>query len=429
LELLFRGGEAYEGPEEWGVAGLTGSQMRAGGTQDLSPKDLDDRLAFLAAEVSTRIGEEGGSASLNVLTSNFDEALPLFADVVLKPGFDESRLRIAKRRRIFSLMHRNDNPGRVLSREFATLLYGPDHPRGRQLTPAHVQKITRDSLIAAHERYVLPNQAWIAAVGDFDARKMLAALRREFGGWEPGEALDRDLPRLERKARPGVYLIDRPVSQSNIAVGHLGVDRTEPDRYAIDLMNVVLGGGSFSSRITERVRSDEGLAYSARTRYGTSDREVGTFQATVQTKTESTARAIELILEEIDKIRTKGSLSRNEFETARESRLYSFVFRFEDLARNVSRLMRNEMEGLPADQDRRNFEGYRKVKPADIEAAARKHLHPDDLTIFVVGNAAEVTEALEKFGKVRVVELEEFEFNRGPGGRGRGGGMGRGGAR
>ncbi len=408
VELLFRGGDDYESEADHGVARTAGSLMRAGGTESLAPDDLDDRLAFLAANVSTEIGEESGSASLDVLTKNLDAALPLFADVVLRPRFDERRLELAKRRAIFALVHRNDNPGEILSRELARLLYGESHPRGREATPDTVRAITRDRVVESWRRFLRPNQAWIGAVGDFDAKAMLGMISAAFGGWERGPDLPRDLPKPDRTPRPGVYLVDRPVNQSSVAVAHLGVNRDEPDRYAIDLMNVVLGGGSFSSRITERVRSDEGLAYSAGTRFDTSSREVGTFQATVQTKTESTVRAIQLILEEIKKIRTPGTLSRNEFETARESRLFSQVFRFESLPANVTRLMRNEMEGLPADQDRRDFEGWKAVTPPAIEAAATKHLRPGDLTIFVVGDAKQIAEPLKSFGEVHLVPLREF---------------------
>jgi predicted Zn-dependent peptidase len=409
VELAFRGGSYFETPEDAGVARIAGQQMRDGGTEAMAPDEIDDRLGFLAANVSTEIGDQSGSASLDVLAKNFDAALPLFADVVLRPRFDEQRLEIAKRRQVFALTHQNDNPADVLSRELATLLYGDKHPRGRQMTPDLVRAINRDRIRQAHGRYVRPNQAFLTVVGDFDSKEMLAKLTAAFGEWEKGSKLaTKDLPKADRTPKPGVYLVDRPLNQSNIAVAHLGVSRDDPDRYAIDLMNDVLGGGSFSSRITERVRSDEGLAYSAGSRFNTADRDLGTFQATVQTKTESTTKAISLILDEVAKIRKPGSLSRNEFETASESRLFSQVFRFENLSGNVSRLMRYEMDGLPADQDRRNFDGWKAVTPKTIEAAAQKHLRSKDLTIFVVGDAKQLAEPLKAFGEVRLVPLKEF---------------------
>jgi predicted Zn-dependent peptidase len=408
LEMLFRGGDYYESEGGWGVTGTMGQQMRQGGTASLTPDELDDKLAFLAAEVSTSFGDETGSASLDVLVKNFEPALALFADVVLKPRFDEQRLAIAKRRALFALAHRNDDPGQILGRELATLLYGANHPRGRQTTPEMVDAITRDALVSAHSRFVRPNNAWLAAVGDFDAKAMLATIETAFAGWAKGADVTTEWPKVDTTPKPGVYLIDREINQSNIAISHLGVNRDHPDRYAISLMNNVLGGGSFSSRVTERVRSDEGLAYSAGTRFDAGSREIGTFAATVQTKTETTAKAIASMLDEIRKIRVPRTLSRNEFETARESRLYSHVFGFEDRTQNVVRLMRHELDGRPADQDRRDFEGYKAVTPADVERVAQAHLRPEALTIFVVGNASDIGEPLKAFGPVTVVPLRDF---------------------
>ena len=407
LDLAFKGGERYEPDTEWGIASFAGGQMRDGGTEKMKPQALDDRLAFLAASISTSMGDETGSASLDVLTKDFDEGLSLFADVVLRPGFDEERLQLSKQRRVFAIEHRNDNPGQIARREFDKLLYGANHPRGREMTIPQVEAIGRDHLVRAHKRFVRPNQAILVATGDFSSKEMLEKLRTAFGGWEKGETLPPLPAAMDFTPKPGIFLVDKKVNQSNILVGHIGINRDNPDRFAVSLMNDVLGGGSFSSRITERVRSDEGLAYSANSSYAVGGREVGTFQASVQTKTETTAKAIALLLDEIKKIREAGSLSKNEFETARESNLFSYVFRFENRAGNVSRLARYELDGRPADTDRVEFEGYSAVTPAAVESAAKTYLRPDALTIFVVGDAEKLGDSLAAFGTVTRIEVED----------------------
>lgn len=407
LDLTFRGGERYESDAEWGVASFAGGQMRDGGTEKMKPEALDDRLAFLAASISTSMGDETGSASLDVLTKDFDEGLSLFSEVVLRPGFDEERFQLSKQRRVFQIEHRNDNPGQIVRREFDKLLYGEKHPRGREMTVRQVEAITRDHLAKAHKRFVRPNQSVLVAVGDFSSKEMLEKIRTAFGGWEKGEPLPPLPAAVDFTPKPGVYLVDKKVNQSNILVGHIGINRDNPDRFAVSLMNDVLGGGSFSSRITERVRSDEGLAYSANSSYAVGGREVGTFQASVQTKTESTGKAIALLLDEIKKIREAGSLSKNEFDTARESTLFSYVFRFENRMGNVSRLARYELDGRPMDTDRIEFDGYSKVTPAAVEAAAKTYLRPDALTILVVGDAEAIGDSLAAFGPVTRIELTD----------------------
>lgn len=417
LDLLFSGGSDSELEGQRGVVGLTGSQMRSGGTESMAPDDLDDRLSFLATTISTNFGRETGRASLDVLKKDFAEGLRLFADVILRPRFDEDRFRLSKRNRSFRRRYQNDDPGRILSRELNALLYGESHPRGRRPFPPSMQEIERADLVAIHQHFVRPNRAFLSAVGDFEPAAMLAELRGAFGSWERGEDPPKTETEFDPKPKPGVYLVDRSVNQSSISLAHFGLTRDHPDRYAVTLMNTVLGGGSFSSRITERVRSDEGLAYSASSRFETNGREIGLFQATVQTKTETTAEAIASILDEIRSIRTGGTISQNEFETARESFLFSYVFRFQDLRRNVLRLMEYEREGRPLDTDRRDFEGYCAVRPADLERVSKKHLRPEDLTIFVVGNAKAIESQLEPFGAVHRIELKERRGEPGTGSR------------
>ncbi len=418
VEALLRGGEAYETAAQEGLTNFTTSQMRDGGTLIHPAQILDDRLSMLAARLSVSSGDETLSASLDTLSKHLDETLLLFFEVLTKPAFDPARLDLQKRRTLFSLWHRNDNPGAVLERELNHLLFGDGHPRGRSLTPERVEAIRREDLVATHRRLFRPDNLWITAVGDFRKEEMAGKLEAALAAWgRPEEPLTLPDPaRAEAAARAGVYFVNTPINQSNIAIGHFGIRRDNPDRFAVDLMNRILGGGSFSSRITERVRSNEGLAYSASSSYPIFDRDVSVFQARVQTKTESTARAIAGILDEIRKMQA-GSISKNEFETAQESVLYGFVNRFDDPVQNVVRLMRLEVDGLPYDEDRRSFEGYSRLKPADVEAAARKYLRPADLTVFVVGDTAAMGEDLKAFGSATEVTIQQFA----PPGRGSGG--------
>jgi predicted Zn-dependent peptidase len=342
--------------------------------------------------------------------------------VTLRPAFDPERIQLAKRDRMFRLRHRNDSPQEVLQRELNKLMYTAEHPRGRETRPQNIMAVDRDRLVAFHGRFYVPDRSYLAVVGDFSLDSIRARIRELFAGWNVNEEPLPGLPMPEAKPRPGIFVVDRDLNQSSIAVVHWGVDRNNEERFAISLMNTVLGGGSFSSRITERVRSDEGLAYSARSRYPTDVREVGLFEASVQTKTESTVRAIQLILSEVEKMQS-GTISQNEFGTAKESRLYSYVFGFDDPVENVIRLMELEFEALPADYYEQEFRGYQEVTLPSMVAAGRDYLRPQDLTIFVVGKLDEFREELSGLGEIQVIEVEEFDMPPGggkrPGGRGR----------
>lgn len=409
LSALVRTGTCFEDAGECGVAEFAGNLLRSGGTAKWKPQELDDRLAFLAANLSASIGEDSGTVSLDLLPKDLDEGLGILADVLRNPAFDEGRLALAKRRSANGLLHRNDNPGGILGRELNTLFYPETHPSGRSLTPGALAAVTRDRIRAFHARSFRPENVRLAAVGDFDAAEMEERLRAAFADWKrAGEPLAAPA-RFEAKPKPGVYLVGKELNQSSISVAHPGIDRNHPDRYAVQLMNAILGGGSFSSRITESVRSNEGLAYSARSSFPTGGREPELFQATVQTKSETTGRAVQILIEEIRKMHA-GPISKNEFETAKESALYGMIFRNDRPADAVNRLMRLEFDGLPLDQDRRDFEGLSAVTPEAVVAAARKHLLPDRLTIFVVGDAAAIAEDLSAFGEVISVQPVSYDL-------------------
>ena len=410
MTALIRTGSCYETPEEYGVAEYMGSLIRSGGTAKWKPQELDDRLAFLAANLSAGVGEDSANVSLDALSKDAEEGLAIFADVVRNPAFDEGRLTLAKRRTANSLLHRNDNPGGVLSRELNALFFPATHPSGRSLTPKQLAAVTGDRIRAFHARFFRPENTSIAVTGDFDEKEMVDRVRAAFNDWKKVGAPVAAPAKFEAKPRPGVFFVGKDLNQSSVSLAHPGIDRANPDRYAVQLMNSILGGGSFSSRITESVRSNEGLAYSARSAFPTGGREPDLFQATVQTKTESTGRAVELLIEEIKKMQA-GPISKNEFETAKESVLYGMVFRNARPADIVNRLMRLEFDGLPVDQDRIDFEGLSAVTPEAVISAAKKYLHPEQLTIFVVGEGAAVPKALSAFGEPKPIKPVEYDLD------------------
>jgi predicted Zn-dependent peptidase len=410
MHALIRSGACYETAEEYGVADYVGSLMRSGGTAKWKPQELDDRLAFLAANLSAGVGEDSADVSLDLLSKDAGEGIAIFADVIRNPAFDEGRLALAKRRAVNSLLHRNDNPGGVLARELNSLFFPETHPSGRSLTPTQLAAVTRARIRAFHSRFFRPENTWISVTGDFDEKEMVDRVHAAFDDWKRVGEPVAPPARFEAQPRPGVFFVGKELNQSSVSVAHPGIDRANPDRYAVQLMNSILGGGSFSSRITESVRSNEGLAYSARSAFPTGGREPDLFQATVQTKTESTGRAIELLVEEIKKMQA-GPISKNEFDTAKESALYGMVFRNSRPADAVNRLMRLEFDGLPLDQDRLDFEGLSKVTPEAVVSAAKKYLRPEQLTILVVGNGPAVSKALTTFGEPKPITPAEYDLN------------------
>lgn len=406
--VLVRTGTYYELPEELGTASLLGEVLRTGGTKNYPPETLEDRLDFIAANLNVSMQSEQGSVALNVPSKDSPEGLRILADVLRNPLFDASRLELAKRQAIFRLRASNESPEPIMRREFSRLLYTEAHPAGRTPTVEHLRQIQPEDLVRFYRKYFHPNQILLGLTGDFQKAAMLQTIRELFGDWPQEEVPLPPLPKANPQPKPGTYYVVKAATQSSLRLGHWGTNRDNPDRFAIELMDSILGGSDFSSRLGQRVRNNEGLAYDVGSYFPTSQRDISFFLVAAQTKTESTVQAIRSILDEIRKM-TAGPVSKNEFETAQEMFLYSYVFRFAEPARAMTALMRLEYESLPSDYLEKEFQGYQAVTPQDIERVARKYLHPEQLTIFVVGDYPKIAAELAKLGPPHEVQPLQFD--------------------
>jgi zinc protease len=402
---LIRTGSIYDSKENMEVADMTGSVMRSGGTKTFSPDSLNTLLEYISGSVESGIGDESGSVSMSVMSKDLDIGLKIFNEVMRYPRFDTAKIALEKSQIMESIRRRNDRPGGIIRREFAHVLYG-DHPYGRILEWDYVKNISRDDLIAYHDKYYYPNNVMIAFSGDFNSKDLMKKLNKVFDDWKKGDIKFTPMPPVDYTMKPGVFVINKKLTQANIDVGQLGIKRDNPDRYAIALMNFTLGGGSFTSRLMSRVRSDEGLAYSVASRFSTDGRDYGTFVAYAQTKTASTHRVLEIFMEEFNNIRDKLA-SQQEFETARDAYINNFVFQFDSPGEIVDRLMSLEYDGYPADYYQKYLDNIRAVTREDMKRVADEYLKPDQMTIMVLADTSKIVGDLHDFGKVQYIQLED----------------------
>lgn len=404
-QALIRTGSIYDTKENMAVAGITGTVMRTGGTKTYSPDSLNALLEFIAGSVESGIGTESGSASLSIMAKDLELGLEILYEVLRYPAFDSAKIDLEKSQIRESIRRRNDRPGSIISREFDHLIYD-DHPYGRILEWEDVEDIGRDDLIDYHRKYYCPNNIMMAFAGDFDTDELIGKIDDLLGEWPKSELQLPPMPEVELRFKPGVFVIDKDITQTNIRVGQLGIKRDNPDRYAITLMNFILGGGSFTSRLTTRVRSDEGLAYSVGSRFSTGSRDYGLFYAYTQTKTATTHRALEIFFEELNRIK-KEIPSQAEFETARDSYINNFVFQFDSPGEIVNRLMSLEYDHYPPDYYQDYLQNVRAVTRDDIRNVAEKYIKPDSMTIIVLADTSAIVGSLSDFGKVTNLQLEE----------------------
>lgn len=375
-----------------GLASLTGSQMRAGGTKAKTAEQFDEAADFLAALISNNIGALQGNANVNLLAKDIDQGLALYFDMLRNPGFQEDRIKLAKSQLLQNMERRNDSTTTIENREWARLVYGADFFNAKEPTKASIESITREDMIAFQQRYFQPGGFIFAISGDFNTKEMLAKLEAAMKGWPVNKQAVPDVPKQTHVPVAGVYTVHKAdVNQGRVSIGHAGAMRDDPDFFAISIMNDILGGGGFTSRITSRVRSDEGLAYSAGSSFGFGVYNPGIFRAGFQSKNPTTTQAIDIILEEINRVRTT-KVTAEELETSKNSFIEVFPRNFATAGQVATLFAGDEYtKRRPADYWATYRDRIKAVTADDVQRVAQKYLQPDKLVILVVGNIDEIT--------------------------------------
>lgn len=409
VTATIRTGSWLDPPDKLGLAALTGSTMRTGGTARMSAAEVDEELERLAAQVSVGIGQMSGSAILDVLTKDLDRGLRIFADILRAPAFDPARVELAKLQTIEAVRRRQDRPRAMAARGFAKLLYGPTHPFAREHTVESISRIARDDLLAFHARTIHPNGIILGVTGDFERGPMLAMLRERFGDWPRGEVQPIVLPPI-RTEDPNpeqkiVRVIGKGTSQTHLRVGHLSIKEDDPDYPALAILNDILGGSSFRSRLFRDVRTRQGLAYSVSSTLRTGVRERGVWFMRAETKLDSTEEVIRHFVANIERLREQP-VTDKELQEAKDSFVNSYVFSFTSPSSIVSRLIGLEYDGLPPDYLQQLREKVLRLTKENLLQAARRHLHPERLRIVAVGPPGTLVRLLAPFGEVKQITLE-----------------------
>ena len=382
---LIRTGSRYEPANKVGLAQLTGTVMRSGGTQNHSPAELNSILEQKAASVETVIEGTNGTATFNTLTEDLDTVFPLFAEVLRQPAFVPEQFAIAKKQQQGSIARRNDDPGEIANREFSKVIYGDTSPYGRTIEYSTLDNIARQDVIDFYQTYVRPENVILGIAGDFNSEQMIERVEDTFGDWQVNTPLPAlEAPEASQKYTQGLFVVDRPkLTQSNILIGHIGGKFDSPDYATMSVLNGVLNG--FGGRLFNEVRSRRGLAYSVYGAWSPNYDYDGLFIAGGQTQTNSTVPFIRTVISEIKKLRTQP-VGKQELEDAKESILNSFVFNFETPAQSMSRLMRYEYFDYPEDFIFEYQDKVQNTTKEDVLEAAQKHLKPSKLVTLVVGN-------------------------------------------
>lgn len=386
---LIRTGARWEPSEKVGLAELTGTVMRVGGTKEHPPDVLNELLEQRAATVETAIGRNSGSAGFNALSEDTEWVFKLFAEVLQTPAFPQDKLDLAKTQLSGAIARRNDDPDDITRREFRKLLYGDTSPYARTVEYDTLTNISRQDLIDFHQTYFRPDNMALGIVGDFQPERMKKLIAETFGDWT--QEREQPLPAIPQatQSQPnGIFFVEQPqLTQSYIQMGHIGGLFDSPDYPALSVLNGVLNG--FGGRLFNELRSRQGLAYVAYGFWSPQYDYPGIFIAGGQTRSEATVPFIQAVLSELEQIRT-APITPEELAYAKESILNSFVFNFQDSEQVLSRLMRYEYYNYPSDFIFRYQRAVKAVKAQDVQRVANKYLKPEQILTLVVGNPSEI---------------------------------------
>jgi len=402
-EATVRGGSQSEPPNKVGMLDIYGDVWRTGGTGKMTGDQMDDFLEARAAKLETDDSKESTTVTFDCLKGDFDDVFRLFLDLLRDPAFREDKIELAKNELNTTIARRNDSSQGIADREAAKLVYGKDSPYARNPEFATVAAVTRDDLVAWFKQHVAPNNIILGIVGDFNSAEMEKRLRAAFEGWSRGpQAAKPDIPLTP--AKPGLYAVDKSdVNQSQIRFVTLGIERSNPDYFAVQVMNHVLSGG-FASRLMADLRTKRGLAYSVGGGLGAGWDHRGMFWLTIATKSVSTVDAIEGMREDLAKFKTDPP-TQVELKFAKDSILNSFIFRLDTPEKVLHERMSYEFHGFPLDYLEKFRAGIEKVTAADVNRVVQKYVHPEEFAVLVVGNTGQFGKPLTGLGPVTKINI------------------------
>jgi zinc protease len=386
FQLLIDSGSRKDPPGEEGLAYLTARGLLLG-TSKRTVTAIDEELDFMGASLNSSSSRDYATLNLRVLKKDLDKGIDLFMEVLTQPTFPEEEIRREAEKILAAIQSAEDEPGEVAQKEFQKALF-PTSPYGHPVegTKESIPRFTREALVRFYQTYYHPNNAILTIVGDITAEEVKARFLPRLAKWPMGEIPKVPFITTFAKEQKTVK-IDRAITQANIIIGHAGVNRENPDFYPLTVMNYVLGGGGFASRLVEEIRNKRGLAYSVASFFDPG-KYPGSFQIVLQTKNTSAREAISLALQQMERIQ-KEPVSEKELEGAKKYLIGSFPLRFDTQGKLTNFLTQTEYFGLGLDYPEKYLSFIKSVTREGVLRVAKKYLHPKNTILIVVANLKE----------------------------------------
>jgi len=408
LALIIKAGASADPVGKYGLASFTAAMLDEG-AGSRGALELADAIEFLGASLSTGSGFDASTVRLQTPVSKLDDALPLMADVALRPAFNVAEVERLRKERLTSLLQMRDDPSALAGAAFSRVVFSARHRYGSSSAgnDASNGEMTAADLRGFYSSFYQPQNAHLIVVGDVTPDGLLPKLEKAFGGWKTGATPTK--PAIPTAAQHGprqIYLVHKPgAPQSQIRIGWVGVPRSTPDFYPLDVLNTVLGG-SFSSRLNMNLREEHGYSYGARSFFDMR-LSAGPFTATAGVQSDKTVESLQEFFKELNGIRQP--IPADELTRAKNYLALGFPAEFETTAGMAGNLIQLVVYGLPESFFNEYVSKILAVTAADVQRVSAQYIQPDRFAVVVVGDLAKIEKGIRaaNFGPVRVVTVDE----------------------
>jgi zinc protease len=409
ITLLVKAGGSDDPAGKFGLASLTAAMLDEGaGTR--SALEIADEIDFLGAELGASGSFDASAVRLGVPVARLGAALTVMADVALRPTFPDAELQRLRVERLTELLQARDDAGSVAAMAFARLLYGPSHRYGTSAvgTPTSIKSLTASDLKAFHAATFQPANATLIAVGDITADSIVPQLEKHFGSWRAGATPPSrpTVPAAPQPAQRQITIVDMPgAEQSQVRIGWVGVPRSSPDYFTLQVLNTILGG-SFTSRLNQNLREEHGYSYGASSRFDMR-LSAGPFFAGAGVQTDKTAEALREFFTELTEI--GKPIPVDELNKATNYIAFGFPSNFETISDFSAQLEQLIVYGLPESYYADYVKNLQAVTAEAVQKAAATYIQPQRFLVVVVGDRKVIETGIRalNLGTVRATSIQE----------------------
>ncbi|RPI17386.1 MAG: insulinase family protein [Ignavibacteriae bacterium] len=420
IRLVFKDAGSYFDGDNYGVSSFT-AELLTKGTKTRSALQIADEIDFYGGSISSGSDWDGSYISLSILKKHLDKVIDVLADVVINPVFAEEELNRTKDQRISSIIQNKDDAGALSDKMFNKVIFGSSpyaHPS--EGTEESIKNITRADIVDFYQKHYCPNKLILAFVGDITRDEASSIIDEHFSNWKEkcfeteltfqietfstDEKSTKNLRKNIQYNSKTIYIVDKPGAvQSNFRIGHVGIERNNPDFIAVSVMNTILGG-YFGSRINLNLREKHGFTYGARSGF-TARIHPGDFSVDADVRNEVTDTSVRLVKEELNRI-VNEEVTNDELQTVKNYLTGIFPLQLETPNAVATRVINLKQYGLPKNYYSTYISNVNKLTKKDILEAAKKYIKPDNLYVVISGNAKTIKDKLTKMGDVEIYDVD-----------------------